>query len=264
MRLTCPNCGAQYEVPDEVIPESGRDVQCSNCGETWFQQHPAHAEAGVATAPDPAGGGDRDWAEPDEDQGPEPAAATAEPPPPSERPQLDPGIARVLREEAKREARARDKEARGGLETQADLGLDMAEDDDDRRSHQARARMARLQGKATTQEDFEADDIDAGSRRDFLPDIDDINSTISAGGTSDYRDTSARDGTRATQPVPRGGFGRGLRLAILLAIIATALYLFAGRIGEAMPALASPLAAYAEAVDGLRAMLNEQVYGLLK
>ncbi len=40
MRLTCPNCGAQYEVPDDVIPAEGRDVQCSNCGDTWFQAHP--------------------------------------------------------------------------------------------------------------------------------------------------------------------------------------------------------------------------------
>ncbi len=40
MRLICPNCGAQYEVPDDVIPASGRDVQCSNCGNTWFQVHP--------------------------------------------------------------------------------------------------------------------------------------------------------------------------------------------------------------------------------
>lgn len=42
MRLSCPNCGAQYEVPAEVIPENGRDVQCSNCGHTWFQVHPDH------------------------------------------------------------------------------------------------------------------------------------------------------------------------------------------------------------------------------
>ena len=42
MRITCPNCGAQYEVPDEVIPTEGRDVQCSNCGDTWFQAHPDH------------------------------------------------------------------------------------------------------------------------------------------------------------------------------------------------------------------------------
>ncbi|WP_126974846.1 zinc-ribbon domain-containing protein [Frigidibacter oleivorans] len=37
MRLTCPNCNAQYEVDERVIPEAGRDVQCSNCGQTWFQ-----------------------------------------------------------------------------------------------------------------------------------------------------------------------------------------------------------------------------------
>lgn len=39
MRLTCPNCDAQYEVSDSVIPLHGRDVQCSNCGQTWFQTH---------------------------------------------------------------------------------------------------------------------------------------------------------------------------------------------------------------------------------
>ena len=37
MRLTCPNCGAQYEVDAGMIPDDGRDVQCSNCGQTWFQ-----------------------------------------------------------------------------------------------------------------------------------------------------------------------------------------------------------------------------------
>lgn len=40
MRLICPNCDAQYEVGAGVIPLSGRDVQCSNCGQTWFQTHP--------------------------------------------------------------------------------------------------------------------------------------------------------------------------------------------------------------------------------
>ncbi|WP_420862285.1 zinc-ribbon domain-containing protein [Algirhabdus cladophorae] len=41
MRLICPNCGAQYEVSEDVIPQAGRDVQCSNCGQTWFQKHPS-------------------------------------------------------------------------------------------------------------------------------------------------------------------------------------------------------------------------------
>lgn len=53
MRLTCPNCGAQYEVPDDVIPAEGRDVQCSNCGDTWFQSHPdAEAAAEIDEAPE--------------------------------------------------------------------------------------------------------------------------------------------------------------------------------------------------------------------
>jgi predicted Zn finger-like uncharacterized protein len=50
MRLACPNCDAKYEVPDDAIPEAGRDVQCSNCGHTWFQMHPAAEEAAEAEA----------------------------------------------------------------------------------------------------------------------------------------------------------------------------------------------------------------------
>ena len=42
MRLTCPNCGARYEVADSMIPPEGRDVQCSLCNHIWFE------------APDPA------------------------------------------------------------------------------------------------------------------------------------------------------------------------------------------------------------------
>lgn len=37
MRLTCPNCDAQYDVSAEMIPAEGRDVQCSSCGHVWFQ-----------------------------------------------------------------------------------------------------------------------------------------------------------------------------------------------------------------------------------
>ena len=40
MLLACPICQAQYEVPEDAIPEAGCEVQCSACGETWFQPHP--------------------------------------------------------------------------------------------------------------------------------------------------------------------------------------------------------------------------------
>ena len=44
--MVCPNCGAKYEVDAALIPPSGRDVQCSNCGETWFETFYQQAESG--------------------------------------------------------------------------------------------------------------------------------------------------------------------------------------------------------------------------
>ena len=59
MRLVCPNCGAQYEVDDAVIPPNGRDVQCSNCAHSWFQPSKAMLDAEAATPePDPV---PEDW-----------------------------------------------------------------------------------------------------------------------------------------------------------------------------------------------------------
>lgn len=55
MRLICPNCAAQYDVPEDVIPDDGRDVQCSNCGNTWFQPGAGTAalHEDMASEPDP-------------------------------------------------------------------------------------------------------------------------------------------------------------------------------------------------------------------
>ena len=53
MRLICPNCSAQYEIDVNLIPVDGRDVQCSNCGHTWFELPPAaKADETVAQASD--------------------------------------------------------------------------------------------------------------------------------------------------------------------------------------------------------------------
>ena len=51
MRLVCPNCEAKYEVPEDAIPETGRDVQCANCGHAWFQMRPRAAAAETVVAP---------------------------------------------------------------------------------------------------------------------------------------------------------------------------------------------------------------------
>ncbi len=54
MRLVCPNCDAKYEVPEDAIPDAGRDVQCANCSHAWFQMRGRAASSAVVTKqPDP-------------------------------------------------------------------------------------------------------------------------------------------------------------------------------------------------------------------
>lgn len=38
MRVICPRCGAEYEIDEGLIPGNGREVECSSCGNVWFQQ----------------------------------------------------------------------------------------------------------------------------------------------------------------------------------------------------------------------------------
>ena len=55
MRLVCPNCNARYEIEASLIPSEGRDVQCSSCGETWWQPPPDAAQ-GEHSPTEAAGG----------------------------------------------------------------------------------------------------------------------------------------------------------------------------------------------------------------
>ena len=36
MIISCPNCKKKFEVADNLIPESGRLLQCSGCSNKWF------------------------------------------------------------------------------------------------------------------------------------------------------------------------------------------------------------------------------------
>lgn len=324
MRLVCPNCGAQYEVPDNVIPQGGRDVQCSNCGHTWFQPHPDDdpalaeeldqpmleeswqedaealddalssdlpnpAEDDAIATPEPADS----WDEPDDRQPgaplqPAPAAEedydddyeawdddpplNAELPP---RKPVDPDVADLLREEAEREARQRAAE-RSTLETQPELGLS-TEDEAQRRQREAQERMARLRGNVPVPEtDPASAEISpealaataaSATRRDLLPDIDEINSTLRS--TSERRPAAADDHDRPGDapappaPQPRTGFSRGLRLALLLAIVALVLYITAPQIGRAIPTLEPATSGYSGAIDDMRLWLDGQMRALL-
>lgn len=285
MRLVCPNCDAKYEVPDDAIPQGGRDVQCSSCGHAWFQLHP---EAEVAAEEEAALFGD-DLVRPEEPalEGPEPerepvkggeadpdphtadaiaalvaeagpAVATDATPPKQE---LDETVLAVLREEAAREAEARRidaqrdgarrAEAEGQLQVQPDLGV---ETPPPAALSPTQRRLAMLKGK----------DPDApppeppkpAARRDLLPDVEEINSTLQPSESSYDPDAEVDKLPDLTR---RGGFRSGFFLMILLMVIAAAIYLSAPKLVAQFPALEGTLTAYVSMIDSLRLWLNNLV-----
>ncbi|MCG6904562.1 MAG: zinc-ribbon domain-containing protein [Rhodobacter sp.] len=257
MRLICPNCGAQYEVDDAVIPDSGRDVQCSNCGHTWFQ-HPAHLDEELAEELDQEGLADESPdAGPDDDQPDDDGGLR--------RRGIDPDVASILRAEAEHEAEVRKAQAEG-LETQTDLGLEDTAEESAGRSSAARARMARLRGLDETSADAEAAALAAagGSRRDLLPDVEEINSTLRA---SQDRDESEPGTVIVDDPVEEEAKRRGGRLArtlvILVVVLAVLVYLLAPRIIEAVPQAEPYLTQYVSWANAIRARINDLVSGAI-
>lgn len=140
MRLICPGCGAQYEVDDGVIPDAGRDVQCSACGHVWFQKSSPILLSGDEAVALP----EDDW-EPDgspemqmvpalgaaalrdrlTEEDPEDVEEVRAAPAAGEVPRrpLDESLLAILREEAEREAQARRAES-GLPETQEEMVLE--------------------------------------------------------------------------------------------------------------------------------------------
>lgn len=282
MRLICPSCGAQYEVDESVIPDAGRDVQCSNCGNAWFQmsaaqlkaQEAAAAEAGTATPADseewteaepeaPAVAEEATEVAPPHPPEPEPAPSTvaAEPEPPTvpvepepKRKTLDDAVMNVLREEAARERRARDAEG-GPAPAEPDVAAIAVA------AVAARDAVAADDAEISREELGDDDTvISRASRRELLPDIEEINSTLRA--------TSDRGGEAASMDAPetlrrrRSGFRMGFSTAIVIAALLLLLYVMAPAIAARVPSLAPALTGYVEAVDGLRGWLDNTLRGL--
>ncbi|WP_037316701.1 zinc-ribbon domain-containing protein [Ruegeria halocynthiae] len=248
MRLTCPNCSAQYEVPDEVIPEDGRDVQCSNCEKTWFQaKHPATAEPEPQKAePEPEmAEPEPNAAEPEAQADPEPTPepeVDPEPEAPAEKPatakNVDPAVASILKEEAAREADLRAQEGES-LESQPDLALDAPPEPDP--EEQAAKELVASETSS-----------DAG-QKDVLPDVEAINSSL----LSD----SASDQAEAAEPAavkPRSGFLRGFALIVIIGIILLLVYSNAQQISDAVPQADPMLNSYVSLVDQARVWLETQ------
>jgi predicted Zn finger-like uncharacterized protein len=280
MRLICPNCSARYEVPADVIPAEGRDVQCSNCQETWFQTHPdtepqtdvtqtlkehfAQTEPEAAPIPEQSDAVSEtdpiDYeferaldqeldtiAEDDPDVAPAPAITHE----PSKR-EIDPSVADILREEAQRE---REQRAAETFEHQDEFALDTDEPTSD------------PQPKKSGYIDPKLDDLDEmykdtasdapASRRDLLPDIEEINSTLRRDKKSANRDEPE------TQAQKNASGRRGFRAAIILLLLALAVYAYADLIISNVPQLAPYLDAYVAQIDQWRAALSDQTSGFL-
>lgn len=296
MRLICPNCDAQYEVDDSVIPENGRDVQCSNCGHTWFQDAankefedspelilgpettetaPQAEDAPIISEPEVEISGEPDPVEaPAEErfeapEEPEPEDSAAEKPAPAAEPvrsTVDESIINVLREEAELEQQARSQEGRGAaIESQPDLGLEESAAAPRKKRSGLQERMARLRG-IDTEETVDVHDNAAGSRRDLLPDVEEINSTLRA--TSERHSQEQDPGIIAIEqdvdePQGRSGFGRGFSVMILLAVILLGIYVLAPKIVAMAPPAEPALNAYVATIDQARLALDNQLRALV-
>ncbi|MCR9174391.1 MAG: zinc-ribbon domain-containing protein [Alphaproteobacteria bacterium] len=51
MRVTCPNCGSKFKVPDKALGTTGRKLKCGKCEHQWFQQPEADAPAAATEKP---------------------------------------------------------------------------------------------------------------------------------------------------------------------------------------------------------------------
>jgi predicted Zn finger-like uncharacterized protein len=324
MRLICPSCGAQYEVDADLIPEAGRDVQCSACGHTWFEEPGASAAFEEGTEPVAV-----TEAEPEVSE--EPATLADVPPPPvapvrSPRRTVTPEIAEILREEAEREKAARLAEAQAGLERQEELFLDDIAVPVDRRvasapvtgaddppesdgqppqdagpppggetpraeEPEARSEADPVAAAVTAAMAQEAEmpaevavaaapaaldvpaaairpaepppvqpaPVAAPARRDRLPDIEEINSTLRPAGE---RSHSSADGE--TEAASGRGFRMGFSLVLLIAAALALIYVYAPRIIAAAPATAPVVEPYANAVDSARLWLDLRLQDLVE
>ena len=95
MRLVCPNCKANYEVPRHAVPIGGREVKCASCGHSWFQTRSKKSNDGELTEPE------NEVIKEDTEE----VTSAA-----SNQKKIDPSVIKILKEEAKREIEARDQE----------------------------------------------------------------------------------------------------------------------------------------------------------
>lgn len=237
MRLICPNCGAQYDVADDAIAESGRDVQCSNCNHIWFQIEKTPAPAPTTDKPAPASQ-------------------------PGRKP-LDPAVGDILREEAAREQQLRASATNAPRPTQDDTTPRPTID-----AAQTRRRIAEITEAAT---EVEADVSIAPAPKPVTA----VRVATTRGAAQEPRvtaphptedtDTSLR--TQAPEPeltpaeqaeaITRRGFRRGFVFVLVIFAVLFGPYVFADQITASIPQSADAMTSYVSIIDGWRLTLNQ-------
>ena len=245
MRLICPNCGAQYEVPPEAIPPAGRDVQCSACSTTWF-------EKGSAPEPLPE---PEPWdlvrrVTDDEEEADDLAEVQAAPPQvaaPAPRSTVTPEVAGILRAEAEREAQVRAQQGSSGRAAATDRPAQV---------FQRTPEPAAIRAAPEPPRPEPARPARAPERR---LDLDQINSSLRTGND--------RIGGRAPQVRPArrgGGFARGFWGALLVLAVLAGLYVMAPTLMDTVPQSRVVLEPYVAALDEARLWLDRQVGAVLR
>jgi predicted Zn finger-like uncharacterized protein len=266
MILLCPNCGAQYEVPEDHIPKKyGRDVQCSACNHTWFQTHPAQDLQPILqdeTVANDLASDRRDSSEPPEADDPSSVAAAPsagagpQMPPLRQKRSLHPSIADVLREEAKREV-----EERGGKSArlsdspaafQSTGEIPSSRTAQSGSSDQARDADMDMQALEALYQNSEK--TAKSTRGALLPDIDEINSTLSTSSTEWPSDSDA-----AIATTQKGQRRLGFLVGIAIIIAAAALYYYADTLGDQIPSWKEPLELYQQWVNTMRIGLDQWI-----
>lgn len=248
MRLVCPNCNARYEVPENVIPKHGRDVECSSCGHTWFENHPS---AKAETPIQDVALEETYWEASDDD---ELMAALNDPLPQStnvipNKPKIDPELAEVLREEVERELSARQGAA---IESQPDLGLEDSFAAPVAELQKAKPRHDELDELATLYKQGIKDV--PSKRRELLPDIEEINSTLSSGrNRAEHRSYE----TKLARPEKKSRSFRGFLFGLVMVAAAVAVYVYAADISEMIPQANSTLDTYVTKIDAARVWLEQ-------
>jgi predicted Zn finger-like uncharacterized protein len=266
MRLVCPNCGTQYDVDASAVPAEGRDVQCANCAHNWFQEAEASQSSDVPSAPA-------------ENKAPEVPTRHRRPP---RTIGPDPEVLDILRQEAQREADARqgksvtDEEVEAQIDFTKDLPQDPVEAQEDgakrqraerTRQNQVRERTRRLnidteKEAARAQAEAVVEDAAATSARpddrpqrparsNVLPNIEELKSSLRAG-------TERRSNEKSTTAaiLSASSFRYGFLVSTATGLLLAAVYFLGPQIGDAIPQLSGAIDLYSQLVYGFRIRID--------